>query len=129
MSDGPHNVDVYVGARIRARRKERGVSQGSLAAALGITFQQVQKYERGMNRVSASKLFEIAGIFDTPIQWFFDGLDQSAPAATAEAVLAGAAFAATSEGLEIIRSFPTLTRSERSAVVALLRSLARERGA
>ncbi len=58
--DGPHPVDVAVGARIRIIRKGKGMSQGTLAKALGLTFQQVQKYERGSNRVSASKLVEIA---------------------------------------------------------------------
>ena len=60
LVDGPHPVDVAVGARIRTIRKSRGLSQGALGAALGLTFQQVQKYERGANRVSASKLVEIA---------------------------------------------------------------------
>src|SRR5687768_17538019 len=59
-SDGPHPVDRHVGLRIRMRRKELGISQEKLADALGLTFQQVQKYERAANRVSASKLFEIA---------------------------------------------------------------------
>jgi transcriptional regulator with XRE-family HTH domain len=54
----PHNVDVHVGMRIRQKRKELGLSQGALANALDLTFQQVQKYERGTNRVSASKLHE-----------------------------------------------------------------------
>jgi transcriptional regulator with XRE-family HTH domain len=59
-TDGPHPVDVAVGARIRIIRKGKGMSQGTLAQSLGLTFQQVQKYERGSNRVSASKLVEIA---------------------------------------------------------------------
>ena len=64
LVDGPHPVDVAVGARIRTIRKSRGLSQGALGAALGLTFQQVQKYERGANRVSASKLVEIARTLD-----------------------------------------------------------------
>src|SRR6195952_1505577 len=70
----PHPVDLHVGARIRMRRKVLGVSQEKLADELGLTFQQVQKYERGANRVSASKLYEIARSLSAPISYFFDGL-------------------------------------------------------
>src|ERR1700679_3443460 len=70
----PNPVDLHVGARIRLRRRMQGVSQEKLAAALGLTFQQVQKYERGANRVSASKLYEIASALRAPIAYFFDGL-------------------------------------------------------
>src|SRR3954452_5745259 len=85
-ADGPHPVDRHVGLRIRMRRKEMGVSQERLAEALGITFQQVQKYERGANRVSASKLWDIAGALRTPVSYFYDGLgDQDAVAAQRDA--------------------------------------------
>jgi len=70
-----HPTDVHVGARIRLRRKELRVSQTDLGEMLGLTFQQVQKYERGANRVSASKLFEIAKGLGVSIAYFFDGLD------------------------------------------------------
>jgi len=70
-----HPVDRHVGERIRARRKEIGISQQALAEKLGLTFQQVQKYERGMNRVSASKLYETAQVLSVSIEWFFLGLD------------------------------------------------------
>lgn len=71
----PHAVDVHVGQRIRMIRKDRGMSQSELADALGITFQQVQKYERGFNRISASKMFEAAKALDVPPAWFFEGLE------------------------------------------------------
>jgi len=70
-----NGVDVHVGARLRQIRTLRGTSQEQLAAMLGLTFQQVQKYERGANRVSASRLFELARVLDVPIQWFFEALD------------------------------------------------------
>src|SRR4029077_3697481 len=70
----PNPVDLHVGARIRLRRRMQGVSQEKLADALGLTFQQVQKYERGANRVSASKLYEIPAALRSPISYFFDGL-------------------------------------------------------
>src|SRR5271154_1993055 len=74
----PNPVDLHVGARIRLRRRMQGVSQERLAEALGLTFQQVQKYERGANRVSASKLYEIARALHVPVGWFFEGLSLDA---------------------------------------------------
>ena len=71
-----HPVDRHVGLRIRMRRKELGVSQEKLADAVGLTFQQVQKYERGANRVSASRLWEIAGALQVGIGYFYEGLPE-----------------------------------------------------
>jgi len=70
----PNPIDLHVGQMVRARRKTLGVTQSELAVALDLTFQQVQKYERGSNRISASKLFEIARYLDTPIGALFEGL-------------------------------------------------------
>ncbi|MBB2202153.1 helix-turn-helix domain-containing protein [Gluconacetobacter tumulisoli] len=81
-SAGPSPVDVHVGSRIRLRRTLMGLSQERLGDALGLTFQQVQKYERGTNRVSASRLFELSGVLDVPVSFFFDGLDSPAGART-----------------------------------------------
>jgi len=69
---GPHPVDVHVGSRVRMRRTLLGMSQEKLGDALALTFQQVQKYERGANRVGASRLFEISQILDVPISYFFE---------------------------------------------------------
>ena len=74
-TDRPHPVDVHVGARLRLRRIYLGFSQARLAKALGLTFQQIQKYERGANRISASKLFELAVLLDVPVGFFFDGAE------------------------------------------------------
>lgn len=75
-----NTVDTYVGQRIRDKRNERGMSQTEVANALGVTFQQVQKYERGTNRVGASRLFDLSRILSVPIQYFFAGLNnQSTP--------------------------------------------------
>lgn len=68
-----HPIDLHVGARVRTRRKFMGLSQETLATALGLTFQQVQKYERGSNRISASKLYEIAKALKVPVDYLFDG--------------------------------------------------------
>ncbi|MDF7674083.1 helix-turn-helix transcriptional regulator [Acetobacteraceae bacterium ESL0709] len=70
----PTSVDVHVGNRIRLIRILRGLSQSRLAESLGITFQQIQKYERGANRVGASRLYEIARVLDVPVSFFFDDL-------------------------------------------------------
>ncbi len=70
----PAPVDVHVGSRILLRRKLLGMSQDQLAKAIGVTFQQVQKYERGANRVVASRLFEIARVLNVPVSFFFDDI-------------------------------------------------------
>ena len=71
---GPHPVDVHVGRAVRWRRKLRGLSQQALAERIGLTFQQVQKYETGANRISASALHAIARTLEVPVSFFFDGL-------------------------------------------------------
>lgn len=73
MAEHPHPVDVYVGSRVRLCRTLKGLSQQKLANALGLTFQQVQKYERGANRIGASRLYELSEILDVPPSFFFDG--------------------------------------------------------
>lgn len=74
-------VDKHVGSRMRLRRSLLGMSQAELADRLGITFQQVQKYERGANRVSASRLWDLSQVLDVPVGFFFDDMgDQAAPA-------------------------------------------------
>ena len=79
----PHPVDIHVGSRVRMRRTLLDMSQEKLGEALGLTFQQVQKYERGANRIGASRLFEISRILDVPVSFFFE--EMSAEAANARA--------------------------------------------
>jgi transcriptional regulator with XRE-family HTH domain len=73
-----HPVDTHVGARMRQRRTLLGMSQTKLGDAVGLTFQQVQKYERGSNRVSSSRLFEFAKVLDVPVAYFFDEMPSNA---------------------------------------------------
>lgn len=73
-----NSIDKYVGARVKARRKSLAMTQATLGEKLDLTFQQVQKYERGSNRISASKLLVIAQTLDAPISFFFDGLEEEA---------------------------------------------------
>src|ERR1700688_2265482 len=74
-SDKPTPIDVQVGSRVRLRRNMLGLSQEKLGTAIGLTFQQVQKYERGANRIGASRLHELSRILDVPVQFFFDSTD------------------------------------------------------
>src|SRR5690242_3673604 len=73
----PSPIDVHVGSRIRLRRTLLGMSQERLGEALGLTFQQVQKYERGVNRVGASRLFDLSRVLDVPISFFFDDMPEN----------------------------------------------------
>ena len=105
----PAAVDVHVGARIRMRRRFLGLNQSHLADALGLTFQQVQKYERGTNRVSASKLYDIARALHVSVSFFFEGLpDQTESGETDTIGQALHAFLTTPEGLELADVFPRI---------------------
>ncbi len=74
-SGKPNPIDVHVGARVRLRRTLLGMSQEKLGEALGLTFQQVQKYERGANRVGASRLYDLSRVLDVPVSFFFDDMN------------------------------------------------------
>src|SRR4029434_2231795 len=76
----PNPIDVHVGSRIRLRRTLLGMSQERLAEAIGLTFQQVQKYERGANRVGSSRLFDLARVLDVQLSYFFDEMSASTSA-------------------------------------------------
>ena len=78
----PSPVDVHVGARLRQRRTLLGMSQTALGEAIGIAFQQVQKYERGANRISASRLFGLSRVLDVPIEYFFDDMPTAVAASS-----------------------------------------------
>ena len=73
--DKPNPIDVHVGSRVRLRRNMLGLSQEKLGEAIGLTFQQVQKYERGTNRISASRLHDLSRVLDVPVSFFFDDMD------------------------------------------------------
>ncbi|WP_448188383.1 helix-turn-helix domain-containing protein [Azospirillum sp. sgz301742] len=81
--EGLNEVDVFVGQRLRELRMLAGLSQSDVASALGLTFQQLQKYERGFNRVSASRLYKLAQFFRVPVSVFFDGLEERSHAEAA----------------------------------------------
>lgn len=111
------------------RRKFLGVSQQTLAAHLGITFQQVQKYESGANRISASKLWETAMVLKAPVHYFFDGLGRPAEGSEDVEVSAGErsvnAFLASGEGVELAASFARIgSARHRKKLLALVREMA-----
>ena len=125
-------VDRHVGARVRARRRACGVSQTDLGAALSLTFQQIQKYERGANRISASKLYGVARALGAPIEFFFEGLPDTANAdgrlsKSAAADLTASEFLMSPEGPQVTALFSRLTNPrQRRVCVDLLRLLVGE---
>ena len=122
---GPNPVDRHVGLRIRMRRKELGVSQERLAEAVGLTFQQIQKYERAANRVSASKLWEIAGFLNTTVSYFYEGLSELANADGSQERIQD--FLLTPDGLELAAAFPRIGSPRlRRRVLDLVRTLAED---
>jgi transcriptional regulator with XRE-family HTH domain len=118
--DGPHPIDIHVGARIRHRRAIVGLNQTELALKVGVTFQSIQKYESGANRVSASRLQEIARILDVPVSHFFEGLEGGEPVpATAGERLS------SQEIRDLNAAYAAITdKALRTAVLHLLKSFA-----
>ncbi|WP_140987153.1 helix-turn-helix domain-containing protein [Asticcacaulis tiandongensis] len=126
---GPHPFDLHVGAKVRLRRRFLGLSQESLARGIGVTFQQVQKYERGTNRISCSKLMEIATLLDVPPAHFFEGFGQTGSVNPENPALEQNihAFLMTPEGIALAETFPRIrSRTQRRRIVDLVKSLAAE---
>jgi transcriptional regulator with XRE-family HTH domain len=121
---GPNPIDRHVGSRIRLRRNELGVSQEKLAESIGLTFQQVQKYERAANRISASKLWDVARALKTTVAYFYEGLPvegrMERPSGPRREDLL-----LTPEGMELASYFPQIARSElRRQILDLMRTIA-----
>ena len=127
-------IDEHVGARVRLRRMLLGMSQEKLGESLGLTFQQVQKYEKGVNRIGASRLFDLAQVLGVPVQFFYDELTAHA-ADSGHATLGGFAerptesyvvdFLSSRDGLELNKAFVRITDPKvRRSVIDLVRSLA-----
>jgi transcriptional regulator with XRE-family HTH domain len=125
----PNPIDKYVGSRVRMRRIMLGMSQEKLGEALGLTFQQVQKYEKGTNRVGASRLQQIADILQVPVSFLFEGAptDASSGKGLGEAPSPNyvADFLATSEGLALTRAFTRIQDGKlRRSIVDLVEQIA-----
>lgn len=118
----PHLVDVHVGKRIRHRRWLVGMTQQQLAESVGIKFQQIQKYETGANRVSASRLWDIADALDVEVSFFFEGLqaegDQKDSADQVPSDLLG-----DKEALDLVRSYYAIPENQRRRLFDLARVL------
>jgi transcriptional regulator with XRE-family HTH domain len=117
-----HPVDVHVGKRIRHRRWMNGTTQQQLAEAVGIKFQQIQKYETGMNRVSASRLWDIANVLKTDVSFFFEGLDDAGQKAAADSDMPGDILT-DKEALELLRSYYAIPENQRRRLFDLARVL------
>lgn len=128
LDRSPNPVDRHVGLRIRLRRKELGVSQEKLADSIGLTFQQVQKYERAANRVSASKLWEVARALKTSIAYFYEGLGDPAQQPNGDDGRDTVHdFLLTPEGMELATLFPRIRRARvRRRLLDLVRTMAEE---
>lgn len=130
----PNDIDVNVGQRIRLRRQILGMSQTTLGDALGITFQQVQKYEKGTNRVGASRLSHIASILSVPVAHFFEGMPNAEGSERPDSLQHApenlvTAFLSTSEGLALNRAFTKIGDPDiRKKIVGLVKALAAEEG-
>jgi len=134
----PDPVDAHVGSRVRLRRMLLGMSQERLGESMGLTFQQVQKYEKGVNRIGASRLFQISKILDVPVQFFFEeaphiGGDGAKPAkgmAEPESEAFILEFLNSREGLELNRAFVKIADPKvRKSIVDLVRALSASGGA
>ncbi|MEO0914658.1 MAG: helix-turn-helix transcriptional regulator [Pseudomonadota bacterium] len=119
-----HPVDVHVGKRIRHRRWMLGMTQQQLGEAVGIKFQQIQKYETGMNRVSASRLWDIGQVLDVRISFFFEGLaSEYDEAMVDEAENQPGDLLADREALELVRSYYAIPEEQRRKLFDLARVL------
>lgn len=116
---GPDPVDAHVGTRVKLRRVLLGLSQGQLGEAIGLTFQQIQKYEKGANRISASMLHRIAQVLDVPVSFFFDDMadGQRLPAAQPDDTMT------RSESVELIRHYYGLPEGVRRHVYHLVKAM------
>ncbi|NTF65754.1 helix-turn-helix domain-containing protein [Rhizobium rhizogenes] len=130
QSKTPDAIDVHVGSRIRLQRRLKGMSQTVLADGLGVTFQQVQKYEKGTNRVGSSRLQAIADILGAPVSFFFEdgpSVSTDAPQFETKANTEIVAFLESDEGIALNRAFVNIQNANvRQKILGLVRMLAKE---
>lgn len=134
-SGKPNPIDVHVGGRVRLRRTLLGMSQEKLGEAIGLTFQQVQKYERGANRIGASRLFDLSRVLDVPVSFFFDDMSDDTSQQSPRMMVAGVAEEVATpfeadpmtkrETLELVRAYYRITDPQvRKRVFELAKALA-----
>jgi transcriptional regulator with XRE-family HTH domain len=128
----PNPIDIHVGSRVRVRRVLVGLSQEKLGEALELTFQQVQKYEKGTNRISASRLHKISQILEVPVQFFFEGVPETEHAnsfgfSESSSKLPIMDFLNSAEGLQLNKAFAEIhSPAVRRKIVELVKALASE---
>lgn len=128
MSKEATLADRLVGERVRLRRKELGISQEKLGKAVGVTFQQIQKYENGVNRIGAGRLTQIGSFLEVPVSYFFDGLSEVCDSPAQEANVLGSLKAPGA--MELLRAYGAIEAPAlRRAVLDLARTLANEQAA
>jgi transcriptional regulator with XRE-family HTH domain len=117
-----NDIDVYLGKRLRRRRRLLGLTQQQLAGAVGVRFQQIQKYECGANRISAARLWQLSEALEVPVGYFYDGLsDQARQEAACEAE--GGEMFARKETLDLVRAYYLLGERPRRRLLDLAKSL------
>jgi transcriptional regulator with XRE-family HTH domain len=120
-------IDIQVGNRVRIRRMLIGMSQERLGDLLGLTFQQVQKYEKGVNRIGAGRLFEVSRILNVPIDFFYEGVNTQPGASEPEGAPPVMEFVSSGEGLQLSLAFMKIKDAKvRKRVLDLMKSLAEE---
>ncbi|MBY0355932.1 MAG: helix-turn-helix domain-containing protein [Rickettsiales bacterium] len=140
----PHPVDIYVGKRLRMRRTMLGMSQEALGRAIGVTFQQIQKYERGVNRMGSSRLFDFARILNVPVAFYFEGYEDEQQEKS-EAAAMSAAYPGLNDGadqdfeherltsretLELMRAYHRISDNKtRKRIAELIKTMAGEKAA
>ncbi|GJL95720.1 MAG: transcriptional regulator [Hyphococcus sp.] len=130
--NGPDPIDVHVGSRVRLRRMILSMSQEKLGKALGLTFQQVQKYEKGVNRIGASRLMHLAELLEVPVQFFYDDFGGAKNASASGLADDGAAFmdfVKTPEGVQLCRHFSSIEDPKvRKRVLDLVKTISETEG-
>jgi transcriptional regulator with XRE-family HTH domain len=120
-------IDVQVGNRVRIRRMLIGMSQEKLGDLLGLTFQQVQKYEKGVNRIGAGRLYEVARILNVPVDFFYEGVGDPAGVSDSEVAPPVLEFVSSGEGLQLSLAFMKIKDAKvRKRVLDLVKSLSEE---
>lgn len=122
----PQAVDVFVGKRIRMRRLEIGLGQKTLGETIGITFQQIQKYENGTNRVTSSRIMQIADVLKVPPTFFFEGVprNKTDPSQKTKAVDYVSDFVRSKDGLALLKAFMKVPKSVRRSIVEMVEKIA-----
>jgi transcriptional regulator with XRE-family HTH domain len=118
-----NDIDLHLGKRLRRRRRLLGLTQQQLAVAVGVRFQQIQKYECGANRISAARLWQLSEALEVPVSYFFDGLAEAQDSTANDPSEGGGEMFARKETLDLIRAYYQLGERPRRRLLDLARSL------